>query len=211
MTARSPEALLAARRRDSTRRRQRVLDALGQLAAAGHEISVSAVARAAGVDRSFLYRHHDLRAQIHARAATAPGASPASTAASRQSLLADLANLHEQNRRLRRQNLSLTTRLSEVPGAEVFHASGIGHPGETGQLRSRIAELEQHLTGLRQQLQERTGELDAARAANRDLMALANRGARRCPVQLKVARHRSLSWGPQGRPGRLSGPASRFR
>ena len=87
MTARPPEALSATRRRDSTRRSQRVLDALDQLADAGREISVSAVARAA-VDRSFLYRHHDLRAQIHARAAAAPAASPASTAASRQSLLA---------------------------------------------------------------------------------------------------------------------------
>jgi transposase-like protein len=174
MTARPPEALIATRRRDSTRRRQRVLDTLSQLAAAGHEISVSAVARAAGVDRSFLYRHHDLRAQIHAQA-TAPGTNPASTTATRQSLLADLANLQEQNQRLRRQNLALTTRLSEVLGAEVFHTSGIAHPGETGQLRSRIAELEQHLLDLRQQLQERTDELDAARAANRDLMALANR------------------------------------
>jgi Family of unknown function (DUF6262) len=174
MTARSSQALIATRRRDSTRRRQRVLDALGQLAAAGHEISVSAVARAAAVDRSFLYRHHDLRAQIHARAAAAPGTSPASTATTRQSLLADLANLQEQNQRLRRQNLSLTTRLSETLGAEVFHASGIGHPGETGQLPTRIAELEQHLLDLSQQLQDRTDELDAARAANRDLIALAN-------------------------------------
>jgi hypothetical protein len=134
---------------------------------------VSAVARAAAVDRSFLYRHHDLRAQIHVQAATAPGTSPASTAASRQSLLADLANLQEQNQR-RRQNLALTARLSEALGAEVFHESGIGHPGESGQLRSPIAELEQHVLGQRQQLQERTDELDAARAANRDLMALAN-------------------------------------
>ena len=175
MTARSPEALIATRRRDSTRRRQRVLDALSQLAAAGHEISVSVVARAAAVDRSFLYRHNDLRAQIHARAGSAPGASPASTAASRQSLVADLANLQGQNQRLRRQNLALTTRLSEVLGAEVFHTSGIEHPGETGQLRSRVAELEQHLLDLRQELQERSDELDAARAANRNLMALANR------------------------------------
>lgn len=75
--------------------RQRVLDALGHLAAAGQEISVSAVARKAGVDRSFLYRHHDLRAQIHARSA-APATSPASTTASKQSLIADLANLREQ-------------------------------------------------------------------------------------------------------------------
>ena len=174
MIARPPQALIATRRRDSTRRRQRVLDALGQLAAAGHEISVSAVARAAGVDRSFLYRHHDLRAQIHARAA-APGTSPASTAASRQSLLADLANLQQQNQRLRRQNLSLTARLSEVLGAEIFDASGIGHPDESGQLRNRVTELEQLILDLRQQLEERTDDLDAARSANRDLMALANR------------------------------------
>ena len=160
MTARSPEALIATRRRDSTRRRQRVLDALDQLAAAGGEISVSAVARAAKVDRSFLYRHHDLRAQIHARAA-ASGTSPASTTVSRPSLLADLANLQEQNQRLRRQNHSLTARLSEILGAEVFRASGIGHPGETGQLKTRVAELEQTIFDLRQQVEERTDELDS--------------------------------------------------
>ena len=100
MTGHAAESLIAARRRDSTRRRQRVLSTLDQMAAAGQEISVSAVARTAGVDRSFLYRHHDLRAQIHARA-TAPAGSTASTAASKQSLLADLANLREQNQRLR--------------------------------------------------------------------------------------------------------------
>ena len=61
MNGGAAESLIAARRRDTTRRRQRVLDALDQLAAAGQEISVSAVARAARVDRSFLYRHHDLR------------------------------------------------------------------------------------------------------------------------------------------------------
>ena len=174
MTARPPQALIATRRRDSTRRRQRVLDALGQLAAAGQEISVSAVARAAKVDRSFLYRHHDLRAQIHARAA-APGTSPASTAASRQSLLADLANLREQNQRLRKQNTGLTARLSEVLGEEVFRASGIGRADDTEALRARAGQLEQQMLDLRQELEERTDDLNAARAANRDLMSLANR------------------------------------
>jgi Family of unknown function (DUF6262) len=175
MTARSPEVLIATRRRDSTRRRQRVLDALSQLAAAGCEISVSAVARAAKVDRSFLYRHHDLRAQIHARADAAPGTSPASTAASRQSLLADLANLREQNQRLRKQNADLTARLSEILGEKVFQASGIGRADETGALRARVGQLEQQLLDLRQELDERTDDLTASRAANRDLMALANR------------------------------------
>jgi hypothetical protein len=168
------ESLIAARRRDSTRRRQRVLSALDQMAAAGQEISVSAVARAAGVDRSFLYRHHDLRAQIHARAA-APENNPASTAASKQSLLADLANLREQNQRLRRQNTDLTARLSEVLGEEVFRASGIGRTDETATLRTRAGQLEQQVLDLRQELEERTGDLHASRAANRDLMTLANR------------------------------------
>ncbi len=51
MTGHATESLIAARRRDSTRRRQRVLNALDQLAAASQEISVSAVARAAGIDQ----------------------------------------------------------------------------------------------------------------------------------------------------------------
>ena len=135
MTSPSEESLIASRRRDSDRRRQRVLNALEQLSAAGEQISVSSVARAAGVDRSFLYRHHDLRAQIHARAA-APAISPASTTVSRQSLRADLANLREQNQRLRRQNTILTTRLTEILGEEVFHASGIGRTDETETLRT---------------------------------------------------------------------------
>ena len=50
----------------------------------------------------------------------------------------------------------------EVLGTEVFHASGIGHHDETGQLRILITELEQTILDLRQQLQERAGELDAA-------------------------------------------------
>jgi polyhydroxyalkanoate synthesis regulator phasin len=174
MTGRAAESLIAARRRDTTRRRQRVLSALDQLTAAGQEISVSAVARTADVDRSFLYRHHDLRAQIYARAA-APASSPASTAASKQSLLADLANLREQNQRLRKQNTDLTARLSEVLGEEVFRASGIGRTDDTEALRARVGQLEQQVLDLRQELEERTDDLNAARAANRDLMSLANR------------------------------------
>jgi predicted nucleic acid-binding Zn-ribbon protein len=174
MSGGAAQSLIAARRRDTTRRRQRVLDALDHLAVAGQEISVSAVARAARVDRSFLYRHHDLRAQIHARSA-APAASPASSAASKQSLLADLANLREQNQRLRKQNTDLTARLSEVLGEEVFRASGIGRTDDTEALRTRAGQLEQQVLDLRQELEERTDDLDAARAANRDLMTLTNR------------------------------------
>jgi hypothetical protein len=171
------EALTLARRRDSTRRRQRVQDALDRLTAAGDEISVAAVARAAGVDRSFLYRHHDLRTQILQRAAQAlPDASlPHTTQVSRQSLLADLANLRAHNERLRRQVSKLARRLSEALGEEVFRASGVGGPDDTEVLRRRVAELEQAVVDLREQLDDRTEELDAARATNRELMAEVNR------------------------------------
>ena len=46
----------------------------------GTEISVSAIARAAGVDRTFLYRHADLLGQVHAAQASptaADGGGPA--------------------------------------------------------------------------------------------------------------------------------------
>lgn len=173
MTSRSPDPLIAARRRDSTRRRQRVLPALDTLGAAGEEITASAVARAAGVDRSFLYRHHDLRAQIISRA-EATDTPATSTAASKRSLMADLANMRAQNERLRRQNTALTARLSEALGTEVFQASGIGGTDETEQLRDQVNRLEQQVLDARQELEERTDDLTAARATNRDLMTQLN-------------------------------------
>jgi regulator of replication initiation timing len=177
------EALALARRRDSTRCRQRVLGALERLSAAGDEISVAGVARAAGVDRSFLYRHHDLRAQILERAVQVqPDTSmPRTAQVSRQSLLADLANSRAENERLRRQVNKLAKRLSEVLGEEVFRASGLGGPDDTEALRRRVAELEQTTVDLRQQLEERAEELEAARATNRELMAEVNRLPGRWP------------------------------
>jgi chromosome segregation ATPase len=94
---------------------------------------------------------------------------------SRQSLLADLANLRGHNERLRRQVNKLARRLSDALGEEVFRASGLGGPDDTEQLRRRVSELEQTMMDLRQQLEERTEELDAARTTNRDLMAEVNR------------------------------------
>jgi hypothetical protein len=82
----------AGRQADSARRRQRVVTALNAARAGGTELSVSAVARAAGVDRTFLYRHPDLLALVHTAQSTPlptkTGAAPVTTA----SLRADLAN-----------------------------------------------------------------------------------------------------------------------
>ena len=63
---------------------------LNQAVNSGDEVSVTGIARAAGVDRTFLYRHRDLLEQIHAaeeQPRNAPGVGPA---VSRASLQADL-------------------------------------------------------------------------------------------------------------------------
>ena len=173
MTTQPTNPLIAARRNDSDRRRRKVLDALDRLRTAGDEITVSAVARTAGVDRSFLYRHHDLRSQIHTHAAE-PEPNPSGTRTSRRSLLADLANLRAHNERLRHHNTKLSERLSEVLGEQVFHDAGLTRTDEIGTLRERVAQLEQQLLDQRQDLQDRDDEIAAARAANRDLITTLN-------------------------------------
>ena len=60
-------------------------------------------------------------------------------------------------------------------GEEVFQASGIGRTDESGALRTGVGQLEQQVLDLRQELEERTDDLNASRAASRDLMTLANR------------------------------------
>jgi hypothetical protein len=75
------ETMRKGRQADSARRRKRVLTALDHAAASGTEISASGIARAAGVDRTFLYRHRDLLEKIHGfpkRSANKRGASPGS-------------------------------------------------------------------------------------------------------------------------------------
>ena len=72
-------AITAARRAHSTRCRQRVIKAVNDAVAGGEEISISAIARKAGVDRSLLYQHRDLHVQLARRvpAAWAKAARPA--------------------------------------------------------------------------------------------------------------------------------------
>jgi hypothetical protein len=173
MTGGSTDPLLAARRADSDRRRQKVLDALTQLTTSGEEITVSAVARTAGVDRSFLYRHHDLRSRVLAHA-DEPDPPPASPRVSHRSLLADLANIRAHNQRLRQQNSKLTERLSEVLGTEVFHTAGLTGAEELQTLRARVTDLEEQLLTARRDLQDQHDELDAARTANRHLITTLN-------------------------------------
>ncbi|MET8765635.1 DUF6262 family protein [Streptomyces sp. NPDC004658] len=171
----SPDHLAKARAADSERRRSRVLKALDQLAADGEEISVSAVARAAGVHRGLIHRHDELHAAVLARAAEPPPGTTASTQVSRQSLLADVANLTARNSRLSTHITRLERRLSETLGQAAWEASGLGAPTDVETLTRRVTELEQQILDLRAELAERDEDLAAARAANRELITQVNR------------------------------------
>lgn len=170
----SPSAtMLAGRQTDSARRRRRVLTALGDAVSHGAEITVSGIARTAGVDRSFLYRHHDLLEQIHTAQAQSADTGTAATV-SRASLQADLLASQQRCARAAARTQHLERRLSELLGEQAWRESGLGAPDDIDQLNQRITRLEQQIVDLRLQLDERDQDLQAARAANRELMTQLN-------------------------------------
>jgi uncharacterized small protein (DUF1192 family) len=171
----SPDHLARARAADSDRRRARVLKVLDKLTADGEEITISSVARAAGVHRSLIHRHGDLHAAVLARASEPPPSTATGTHVSRQSLLADVANLTARNGRLSAHISRLERRLSKALGQTAWEASGLGAPADVETLTCRIVELEQQILDFRAELAERDEDLAAARAANRELMAQLNR------------------------------------
>jgi len=178
----SPQAaaMTKGRQADSARRRQRVIAALSKAAADGTEISVSSIARAAAVDRSFLYRHRDLLSKIHALEATPPAAGdPSGPAVSRASLQADLLAAQERAIRLNARVQQLEKRLSEALGEQAWRECGLGDAPDLDQLRQQADGLQQQIIDLRLKLEERDEELSAARAANRELMTQLNHATRR--------------------------------
>lgn len=179
-----PSPLVRSRTDDSARRRRRVLKALDELTSDGQPISVSAVARHAGVHRSLIYRHTDLHATVAARA-TQPADGPAGPQVTRQSLLADLANLTDRNTRLTQHITRLTQhitrlehRLSDTLGEQAWHASGLGAPIDIDTLQQRIEHLDQQVADLTSKLDDRDDDLAAARATNRELMTQLNSASR---------------------------------
>jgi polyhydroxyalkanoate synthesis regulator phasin len=164
----------AGRRADSERRRTRVQDALRQAGAAGSEITASSIARAAKVDRSFLYRHPDLLEQIHTAQKQAPEAPEQNTGVSRASLHAELLAVRHRTSRQAARIHQLERKLSEHLGRQTWQDSGLGAPADIDTLNQKITHLEQQVIDLRLQLEEREQDLAAARAANRELMTQLN-------------------------------------
>ena len=172
-------AIRQGRQADSARRRQRVIAVLGRAHTDGTEISAAGIARAAGVDRSFLDRHRDLLEKIHALEATPPpaGDTPGPTV-TRASLQADLLAADERAQRLNSRIRQLEKRLSEALGEKAWQESGLGVPLDIDNLNQTISHLEQQVIDLRLQLDERDQDLTAARAANRELIAQLNTATR---------------------------------
>lgn len=167
-------AMVQGRRADSVRRYQRALEALDHAIIHGEEISVSGIARRAGIDRSFVYRHRDLLEQIHALEAQSPNTPTATPAVTRASLQADLLNAQQRAARLAGRVHQLEQRLSEALGQQTWHQSGLGAPDDIDQLKEQITTIEQQAIDLRLRLEERDQDLQAARAANRELMTRLN-------------------------------------
>jgi hypothetical protein len=169
------EGLLRARAKDTEARRERVAAAVTELQRAGATLTISAVARAAGVHRSFLHRHPDLAEAIHAAETQSP--AEATNRTSEVSLRTELANVHAAHRRLAAHTRLLEVRLSELLGDEAARAGGLLQPAETAdtfQLTQTIQNLERTVDDLRIELADRSDDLNAARAANRALMAANN-------------------------------------
>ncbi|MFZ4302659.1 DUF6262 family protein [Streptomyces cinereoruber] len=166
-------SLIEGKRADSARRRERVLKALDAILKTDDDITVAGIARAARVDRTFLYRHRDLLERVHAAAGT-PRDQDRHTAVSRASLQTDLANALERNTRLAARIRQLEKRLAEMLGHSAWNESGLGASVDVDQLQRQVASLEQQLIDRQRELAERNEELDAARAANRELTRTLN-------------------------------------
>lgn len=106
---------LRGRQADSARRRARVIQAISAATATGQQISPSSIARAAKVDRTFLYRHRDLLEQVHAGQAGAPAPAGTGPAASSASLRADLLNAQQRATRLAARVHQLESRALQPP------------------------------------------------------------------------------------------------
>jgi Family of unknown function (DUF6262) len=121
MRADNTRHLIAAARHRAERTRDRAVAALRRMDAAGQMITFDAVAREAGVSRSWLYTQDDLRNQIQLLRqrrghATTPAAVPARQHASGASLLRRLEAATARIRLLQNQNQELRDALAKAHG-----------------------------------------------------------------------------------------------
>lgn len=119
MRADNSRHVTAAARRRAEQTRERAIAALRRMDATGQRISFDAVARHAGVSRSWLYTQDDLRAEIERLRQRHPAASPAPPQrqrASDPSLLRRLEVASSRIQRLEADNRQLRDALARALG-----------------------------------------------------------------------------------------------
>ena len=131
MRADNSRHVIAAARRRAGQTRQRAVAALRRMDAAGQRITFDAVAREAGVSRSWLYAQDDLRAQIGRLRQRHPATPPTPIPPQRQrasdsSLLRRLEAATIRIRRLEADNQQLRDALARALG-ERRTADILGH------------------------------------------------------------------------------------
>ncbi|MEU9109925.1 hypothetical protein AB0D54_37495 [Streptomyces xanthophaeus] len=152
------------RQADTDRRRTRVKAAITAARCDGTPLTAAAIARAARVDRTFLYRHRDLLDVLHTAAHEPISQFGSDCPVTRASLQADLANAGARSARLAARVQELEERPSKALGEKIWRTSGLGAPADVAELTSRLTQLEQRNVELIRALEERQAALDAARA-----------------------------------------------
>jgi hypothetical protein len=121
--------LIAAARQRRELTRAKAIQALRELDRAGTAVSFDAVARQAGISRSWLYSQPDIRAEVQRlRDATRRSPTPRIPATQRASNASLLARLHaalERNRKLAADNQRLRRQLAHALGDRRSAPTGI--------------------------------------------------------------------------------------
>jgi len=168
-----------ARRLASDHKHQRVGVAITAMTETGERLSVAAVARRAGVSRSFVHVHHRDEIELAIARDVERFAAGAASAArvTAASLKAECSMLREQAGLLRRENQALRRRLSELLGLEVAASALPAQRADQAALTEVRAVLEardQQLFEANQHADHLQQDLDAAREANRALIRQAS-------------------------------------
>lgn len=117
MTDPRHDALTAAAQQRSRDTRQRAVTTIRRLDKAGLPLTMTTVAQAAGVSRSWLYRQHDLHFEIARHRHPAP-TLPRPERASTNSQQQRIENMHDEIHRLNNEITSLRQQLAEHYGQQ---------------------------------------------------------------------------------------------
>jgi hypothetical protein len=140
MRADNSQHIIAAARQRAAATRERAIAAMRRMDAAGQAVSFDAVAREAGVSRSWLYTQPDLRTEINRLRerhgpAPSPPQVPDQQRASDASLLRRLEAATARNRQLETEVRELKGQLARALGQQ--RVAAVTSSGETSRPRQR--------------------------------------------------------------------------